>query len=165
MKRYLTLVALVVGQLALVAFAVAPQLSARTTGDEFTFRVQPIDPIEPGRGRYVQLGYPDLQDPRADWIEPGTLGTIEDGENGDLYVVIVEQDGVWVADRMTRTRPDSGTFMKCRAQWQIRCGIESLFVNENRAPKLEDDLADGAYATVRIDPRGNASVVDIREDL
>ena len=142
MKRYLTLVALVVGQLALVAFAVAPQLSARTTGDEFTFRVQPIDPIEPGRGRYVQLGYPDLQDPRADWIEP-----------------------VWVADRMTRTRPDSGTFMKCRAQWQIRCGIESLFVNENRAPKLEDDLADGAYATVRIDPRGNASVVDIREDL
>ena len=61
MKRYLALVALAVVQLGLVGVAVAPQLSARVTGDTYIMRVTPVDPIEPGRGRYVQLHYPDLQ--------------------------------------------------------------------------------------------------------
>ena len=47
-------------QLALVGVAVAPRLSARLTGDEYRLRVQPVDPIDPFRGAYVDLDYPDL---------------------------------------------------------------------------------------------------------
>ena len=48
-------------QLALVGVAVAPRLSARLTGDEYRLRVAPVDPIDPFRGAYVDLDYPDLQ--------------------------------------------------------------------------------------------------------
>ena len=37
-----------------------PPLSARLTGEEVALRVEPIDPIDPFRGAYVDLGYPDL---------------------------------------------------------------------------------------------------------
>ncbi len=47
-------------QLALVGVAVAPRLSARLTGDEYRLRVAPVDPIDPFRGAYVDLDYPDL---------------------------------------------------------------------------------------------------------
>ena len=50
-----------VAQLALVGVAVAPQLSARAFGDEYRMRVAPVDPIDPFRGAYVDLGYPDLR--------------------------------------------------------------------------------------------------------
>ena len=54
---------LLVAQLALVALAVFPQLSARATGEELRLRVEPVDPIDPFRGAYVTLGYPDLRLP------------------------------------------------------------------------------------------------------
>ena len=47
--------------------------------------------------------------------------------------------------------------------WAIRCGIESWFVSQDRAAELERSLADeGGVATLRIDDRGNASVVNVR---
>ena len=52
-------------QAALVGVAVAPQLSARVTGDTYLFRVAPLDPIDPFRGAYVTLDYPDLQTDRS----------------------------------------------------------------------------------------------------
>lgn len=163
MKRVLPLVALAVAQMALVGVAVAPQLSARTTGDTYNFRVTPVDPIEPGRGRYVQLHYPDLQvGVTDDWETRPSIGIIDDGRQGTVYLRLVEDDGVWGVDGFTRTRPDGGHFIKCDdSSWEVRCGIESLFVSENRAPELEQQMADGAYAEVRIDRYGNASVIDI----
>src|SRR4029078_7535393 len=53
-----TVVALV--QLVLLAVAVAPRVSPRLTGDEYLLRVAPVDPIDPFRGAYVDLDYPDL---------------------------------------------------------------------------------------------------------
>ena len=72
-----TVVALV--QLALVGVAVAPRLSARLTGDEYLLRVAPVDPIDPFRGAYVDLDYPDLHlDERSDAV----------GGEGTLYVTL-----------------------------------------------------------------------------
>ncbi|MGN0064607.1 MAG: GDYXXLXY domain-containing protein [Nocardioides sp.] len=165
MKRVLPLVALVVGQLALVGVAVAPQLSARTTGDTYTFRVAPLDPVDPFRGRYVQLTYPDLQVGNTEEWETGTpIGIDDDGRSGTVYLRLIDNDGVWGVDGVSRTKPESDDFLKCSSDgWEIRCGIETLFVNEARAPRMERELADGAYAEVRIDRYGNASVVDVRE--
>jgi uncharacterized membrane-anchored protein len=163
MKRTLTTGIIAVSQLALVGLAVAPQLSARLTGETYLLRVAPVDPIDPFRGAYVALDYPDLHhdDPQSSGLTgPGAL---EDGESGDLYVTLVEQDGAWSADEWSRERPDEGPYLACDDRsWQVRCGIESWFLPQDEAQRVEDLLRDGAVAEVRIDGRGNAAVVDVR---
>ncbi len=143
-----------VSQLVLTGLAVAPQLSARVTGDTYLMKVAPLDPIDPFRGAYVTLDYPDLRhdDSRT-----------SDDETGDLYVTLVERGDVWVGDEWTRERPEDGPYLACDDRsWQVRCGIESLFLPQDRAQETEDLLGDGAVAEVRIDGRGNAAVVDVR---
>ena len=161
MRKRIALVAVV--QLACVLVAVAPQLSARAAGDEYRLAVAPIDPIDPFRGAYVALDYPDLRhDASQSFVEPG-LGALDDGESGDVYVNIVEEDGVWVAEAWSRTRPEDGPYLACDDRsWQIRCGIESWFLPQDEARGAEDLLRDGAVAELRVDGRGNAAVVDVR---
>lgn len=165
MKRIVTVAALVAAQLALVAVAVAPQLSARVSGQTYILRVSPVDPIDPFRGAYVALDYPDLRTPGAPGPEEGGSGQgLDDGKSGEVFVVLREDGGVWVADDVTRERPPSGTYLRCDdSRWDLRCGIESLFASQDRAIELEETLAGGAYAEVRIDSRGNAALVDVRE--
>ena len=148
-----TVVALV--QLALVGVAVAPRLSARLTGDEYLLRVAPVDPIDPFRGAYVDLDYPDLHldDERSDAV---------DGE-GTLYVKLVEDGDVWVASGYTRERPSSQPYLTCNDRdWRLRCGIESLFLPQDEAASIQADLGDGSMvAVVKVDGRGNAALVRV----
>ena len=162
MNRTAVTAIVAVGQLALVGVAVAPQLSARLTGDTYFMRVAPVDPIDPFRGAYVALDYPDLrQDPPSSDV-PGP-GVIDDGDAGDVYVTLAREGDVWVADGWSRERPDDGPYLACDDRsWQIRCGIESWFLPQEEARETEDLLRDGAVAEVRIDGRGNAAVVDVR---
>jgi uncharacterized membrane-anchored protein len=153
----LRLLGLALAQLALVGVAVAPQLVARATGDDYLMRVQPLDPIDPFRGAYVTLDYPDLQE-RGGSRPPST----DDGERGDVYITLVEEDGFWVMEERARTRPEDGPYLACDDRsWQVRCGIESYFVPQDRAREMEQALADGGVATVRIDSRGVATVVSV----
>ncbi|MCY4725008.1 GDYXXLXY domain-containing protein [Nocardioides sp. STR2] len=163
MNRTLTTAVIAVSQLALVGLAVAPQLSARLTGDTYLVRVAPVDPVDPLRGAYVALDYPDLRhDSSQSFVEPG-LGSLDDGESGDVYISLVEEDGVWVADGWSRTRPDDGPYLACDDRsWQVRCGIESWFLPQEDAQRAEDLLRDGAVAELRVDDRGHAAVVDVR---
>ena len=152
-----------VSQLALVGVGVAPQLSARVTGETYLVRVAPLDPIDPFRGAYVALDYPDLRhDESRSFVEPG-LGALDDGESGDVYITLVRDGAVWVADDWSRERPGEGTYLACDDRsWQIRCGIESFFLPQEEAAETEDLLRDGAVAELRVDGRGNAAVVDVR---
>jgi uncharacterized membrane-anchored protein len=145
-----TVVALV--QLALVGVAVAPRLSARLTGDEYLLRVAPVDPVDPFRGAYVDLDYPDLD---LDRETPGDEGTV--------YVTL-EQDGeVWVASAHTRDRPSGTPYLTCDDRdWRLRCGIESLFLPQAEAASMQADLGDGSMvAVVKVDGRGNAALVRV----
>jgi len=145
-----TVVALV--QLALVGVAVAPRLSARLTGDEYLLRVAPVDPVDPFRGAYVDLDYPDLD---LDRETPGDEGTV--------YVTL-EQDGeVWVASAHTRDRPSGTPYLTCDDRdWRLRCGIESLFLPQDEAASMQGDLGDGSMvAVVKVDGRGNAALVRV----
>ena len=143
-------------QLVLVGVGVAPQLAARTTGEEYRLVVRPIDPIDPFRGAYVTLDYPGLQAPARS--RPPSM---DDGESGDLYVTLVQKGAVWTSGEYTRTRPEKGPYLACDDRdWAIRCGIESWFVPQDEAAGLEDALArDGAIATVKVDDRGRAAIV------
>ena len=163
MKIVLTTAVVATSQLALVGLAVAPQLSARIAGDTYLVRVAPVDPIDPFRGAYVALDYPDLRhDDSQSFGEPG-LGALDDGEEGDVYVSLVEQDGVWTAGEWSRERPEDGPYLACDDRsWQVRCGIESYFLPQDEARETERLLQDGAVAELTVDSRGNAAVVDVR---
>ena len=43
----------------------------------------------------------------------------------------------------------------------MRCGIESLFASQDEALRIEQQLAAGAVAVVRVDGSGNAAVVRV----
>ena len=146
--------AVAVAQLALVGLAVAPQLSSRLTGEDHLMEVRPVDPIDPFRGAYVTLDYPGL----------APVGEPQEGERrGEVFVTLVEEDGLWVASGAVRERPEQGPYLACDdSDWMLRCGIESYFVAQDRAVELERQLAaDGGVATVRIDSRGHATVVAV----
>ena len=145
-------------QLALVAVAVAPQLTSRFTGEDYLLEVRPVDPIDPFRGAYVTLDYPGLQTPGGS--QPPSM---DDGGSGEVFITLVEEDGYWVASEWRRTRPAEGPYLACDDRdWAIRCGIESWFASQDRALELERQLAeDGGVATVRIDDQGRASVVSV----
>lgn len=151
--------------LALVALGVAPQLSARLTGEELLLRVAPVDPVDPFRGAYVTLSYPDLREPGGSWPT-----AVDDGERGAVYAVLEAQpvtDGApttWGLARWSRVRPEGAPYLACDdTDWAVRCGIESWFVPQDEAQRLERALATtGALATVRVDSRGHAAIVDLR---
>lgn len=158
--RMLTRVAAVgVVGLTFAGVGVAGQLSARLTGDEIRLRVAPVDPIDPFRGAYVDLSYPDLRQPGR-----SNLPSIDESERGDVFVTLKEDEGVWVASGWTRTRPDDGLYLACNDRsWAIRCGIESWFLPEDEAAAMERVVTDGAIATVRVDSWGNAALVDVTD--
>ena len=153
MNRLVAVALVALAQLACVGAAVAPQLSSRLTGEDYRMEVRPLDPIDPFRGAYVTLDYPGLQPLR----ETGPA-------SGDVFLPLVEEDGFWVAASVTGRRPDSGPYLACEDRgWEIDCGIGSWFADQERAAELERTLADeGGVATVRIDDRGRAAVVDVR---
>jgi len=136
-------------QLLLVGVSVAPQLSARATGETYLVQVEPVDPIDPFRGAYVALDHPSLSDPRWGEDEYGD-GT---GPAGDVYVGIAEKDGLWVGTEWSRQRPDQGPYLKCHRSdaWStdLDCGLESFFVDQERATELEDlmlEVQEAAWA-------------------
>lgn len=164
-------------QLLLVPLAVFGQLSARLTGEEHLIRVGPVDPIDPFRGAYVTLGYPDLQP------DDRERKALDEGDQGDVYVTLVEDDGVLVADEFSRSRPADGVYLACDDRsWQLRCGIESLFLPQGKAADVQRDIdqsgmfneefdefgnplpdrRDSGYAAkVKIDRWGHATVVEL----
>jgi uncharacterized membrane-anchored protein len=149
-------------QLALVAVGVLPQLSARASGDEIMLRVEPVDPIDPFRGAYVALGYPDLRHDDADSFDGG-MGSMEDGESGTVFVSLRQEGDIWVAEDWSRSRPTEGTYLRCSDRsWQVRCGIESWFLPQDDAREMEDAVTSGdVLAKVEVDRWGNAALVEV----
>ena len=137
-------------QLLLVPLAVLGQLSARLTGDEHLIRVGPVDPIDPFRGAYVTLGYPDLQPSDLQRKE------LDEGDQGDVFVTLTEKDGVLVAEEFSRSRPADGVFLACDDRsWQLRCGIESLFLPQQKAADVQKDIDQSGMFNEEFDEFGN----------
>lgn len=154
--RWPVLAGVIAVSLLLVGLVVMPQLSPRVSGTEIQLRVAPFDPIDPFRGAYVDLGYPDL--PELDFEG------VEGIDRGTAYVQLRQEGDVWVsAGRIVRERPDEGLFLTCDdSGWRLSCGIESWFVDQSTAIDIERRMMDsGAIATVRVDRWGNASIVGL----
>ena len=153
-RRTLILVAVVLVQLTLVGVAGAGQLSARFTGDDYLFRVEPVDPFDPFRGAYVVLSYPDLTT-----LQDGGEGLPE----GDVFIPLAERDGVWGGAAAVAERPGSGPYLACDNDgFTIHCGIQDWFASQTEATRLEEALREGdVLARVRIDGRGHAALMEV----
>lgn len=159
-SRVVLVVAACAAQLALVGVAVAGPLSARLTGDEYLLAVRPVDPIDPFRGAYVDLGYPTLSgSSEGGFWRPDAVP----GERGEVFVPLVRDGDLWRGGTATRTRPAAGPYLRCDdSEWRLRCGIESWFLPQDKAVAVERAVASGsAVARVRIDARGHAALVGV----
>jgi uncharacterized membrane-anchored protein len=142
--------------LALVPLAVAGQLSARLTGEEYLLQVAPVDPVDPFRGAYVALTYPGI--PNGTELSRG-----DEDEDDVAYVALTRSGEVWVGLSPVAEPPESGPFLRCRDErWRLRCGIDSWFLPQEEAYAMEQAVRAGtAVARVRVDSRGNAALVDV----
>ena len=150
--------------LALVGVAVRAPLSARLTGEEVALRVAPVDPMDPFRGAYVALTYPDL--PMAEDLagdsDPARQESL-DAARGTAYVPLTRQSDVWVGGPVQRTAPADGLFLLCDdSSWQLECGIESWFLPQDEASALQQSVREGtAVATVKVDGAGHAALTAV----
>ncbi len=163
-KRLLMVLVLSVTLLGLTAAAVWPQLNARISGTEYRVLVAPVDPIDPFRGAYVQLTYPEL---RAPWEDPAGMGEgtdRPDSRSGAVYLVLDEVGGMLQTRERVRQRPSDGLYLTCDSDgWNTRCGIESWFLPQDEAKALEQKVGGGTVvATVKIDDRGNAALIAVQ---
>lgn len=157
--------AVVLAQLALVGVAVWAPLSARLTGETVVLRVEPVDPVDPFRGAYVQFAYPDLPDqPGQDAGNrtPEQQQALDDAR-GTAYVPLTRQGEVWVGGPVQRTPPAEGMFLTCDdSSWTLDCGIDSWFLPQGEAAGLQAAVRGGtAVATVKVDTAGHAALVDV----
>lgn len=158
-SRTARVAAVCVVQLALLLAAVFGQVSARVIGSEYLVRVEPIDPIDPFRGAYVALGYPDLRliEPQVD---PGGERTQE-----TLFVPLRRSGEIWVGGTPVPGKPD-GPALRCTNKgWRLSCGIESYFLPQDKALAVEQAVAAGtALARLRVDSAGHAAIVEVVTD-
>ncbi|MDP8909075.1 MAG: GDYXXLXY domain-containing protein, partial [Chloroflexota bacterium] len=103
-------------QLALIAAVAAPRLAPRLTGTEYRIATVALDPIDPFRGAYVDL--------RLRGVPAFTR------REGTVYVPLVRRrDGTYRGSGTRREPPTDGPFMRCHADGEVRCGIESFFAS------------------------------------
>jgi uncharacterized membrane-anchored protein len=143
------LLAALVLQVALLVWVSAPRLSPRLNGDEYRVLVRAIDPVDPFRGRYVDLDYRIAIHPQ----EP----------EGRVWVPLERRrNDRWRLGEAVGKRPD-GPVLRCEADdGGVDCGIESFFASEDRARQLDRALRDrGAIARLKVDGAGRAAIVGL----
>ncbi|WP_392544774.1 GDYXXLXY domain-containing protein [Oryzobacter telluris] len=163
-SRRLLVIGAVAVQLLLVLVAVWSPLAARVTGEEVRLEVAPVDPMDPFRGAYVDLTYPDLPgQPVVNRELTDAEITAAEQARGEAWVPLTRQGDLWVGGPVQRTRPAEGLYLRCDdSDWRLECGIESWFLPQDRALALEDAVRAGtAVATIKVDGRGNAALVAV----
>ncbi len=130
-------------------------------GTSFKFRIRPVDPYDPFRGKYITLNFEDARVLRD---------TLEEFSNGQSAFVLVEEDSLGVARVKSISSyafPESNYF-EATVLWQSRIQEDSLqsieldfpfkkfFMEETLAPQAEQTYSETrndtipAYALVSI---------------
>lgn len=127
-RRRLLFVALVASQLLLPLGMIGANELALATGTEVTLLTRPVDPLDPFRGRYVELDYEisSLGDRPA---QPGTV----------LWVELEPRGERWVAYAVHTTEPDTDrpVIRGVVRDGRVEYGIETYYADEDEALRLE----------------------------
>jgi len=117
---------------------------ARYAGaDRVLLQVEPVDPLDPLRGEYVELRY--------------TISSLE-APGGTVYVPLYETgDGIWAGYLPRAAKPSSGTFIRgdSNGSGHILYGIEHAYVQEGTGRQYEIAAQEHRlYAEVALDGDG-----------
>jgi uncharacterized membrane-anchored protein len=150
--RRIAFAVLVAAQLVVPLALIGVNEIALATGTEVTLATTPVDPLDPFRGRYVQLRYEIslLSAPTRD---------------GTVYVELEEQGDRWVAYRVHAGYPDTDrpVIRGTVERGAVTYGIETYFADEDEAPRLEREArAGGLLVDVVLDDDGRARIDEVR---
>jgi uncharacterized membrane-anchored protein len=150
-RRVVALAVALAVQLALLAAGAGPRLIVRVTGTEYRLAVEPVDPIDPLRGAYVDLRLSGL---------PGS------GErDGTVFVALRPADGgggLLRAGDVVAEAPADGPYLRCEAGGSVSCGIESFFASQGEARRLGARVGGrGGVARVKVGLGGRAVLVGL----
>jgi uncharacterized membrane-anchored protein len=150
--RRIAFAVLVAAQLVVPLALIGVNEIALATGTEVTLATTPVDPLDPFRGRYVQLRYE---------ISLLSAPTRE----GTVYVELEEQGDRWVAYRVHAAYPDTDrpVIRGTVERGAVTYGIETYFADEDEAPRLEREArAGGLLVDVVLDDDGRARIDEVR---
>ena len=149
-RRRLVFLALVAAQLILPLGMIGVNELALATGTKVTLLSEPIDPLDPFRGRYVALNYEIAN--LVDWRgRPGAV----------VWVELVREGDRWVAYRASATRPgtDAPVIRGVVRNGRVEYGIETYYADEDEAPELEGPPL---LVDVVLDEDGKARIDEVR---
>ena len=146
-KKYklYALIAVIAVQLAVPIGMIANKYVILSTGKEFKFKVMPIDPYDPFRGRYVSL-YVQLDEISWDDRYTGRYGLISTDNEGFAYI-----------SQITKDKPNTGEYIKSDSPKRFNIPIDRYYMDEKLAPQAEiitrtasREKEKDAYVTVRV---------------
>jgi len=148
--RVLLFVVVAAVQLAVAGGAVIRSELALRTGEVFRFRIQPVDPVDAFRGRYVAIRFALDRAPAPDGLELR--------HNQWVFVPLqVDSEGLAAFGPATLDRPASGAYLRLRSGrvYPDEEGQRSAWVTMpfNRY-YMDEDLAPQAERAVWSVPRG-----------
>ncbi|MCL2488728.1 MAG: GDYXXLXY domain-containing protein [Oscillospiraceae bacterium] len=133
------LILVIIAQLCVPVYMMADRYDTLKNGEEYKFKVRPVDPYDAFRGRYVDL----------------YLGPM-DGGYGKYGIIKVDSSGFAKVKTITNQKPKDGAYIKSGSNddW-FELPIDRYYMDEKLAPKAEElmwsgDEAREAYVTVRV---------------
>lgn len=117
-------------QLAVAGGAIVKSELALRTGEAFRFRIQPVDPVDAFRGRYVAIRFAVDRAPVADDLD------VKPGKH--VYLPIeIDADGYSILGWAKAEKPTSGPYLRLRAGGGLpRRGRESIRLGIDAVPAL-----------------------------
>ena len=164
MRRWM-IIAIAAAQVVLLAFMAGQREWVLLTGRTVWLRTAPVDPMDPMRGAYVRLNY-ELSRVSRELCHDGLAARMDDlkklskasdwrkqrdaaAKLRDLpvYAKLFEgPHGIAELIELSDRRPESGIYLRGRVEgWSdgnfvsVRYGIEALFLQQDRAQRLEND--------------------------
>jgi len=105
--RFGLFVVVALAQLAVAGGAIVKSELALRTGEAFRFRIQPVDPVDAFRGRYVAIRFAVDRAPAADDLN------VKPGKQVFLPIEI-DADGYAVFGEANAEKPTSGPYLRLR---------------------------------------------------
>ena len=141
-KKWLmpALIAVIVIQLFTPIYMIANKYHILRTGVEFIFRVNPVDPYDAFRGRYVNLN---------------AQQAVEVSGSGRYGIIAVDADGFAYVSSITDNKPVSGAYVRSNSRSWFMLPINRYYMEERLASRAETLIWERApdkeaYVTVRI---------------
>lgn len=136
--RLPVLIAVIIIQLLTPVYMIANKYNILNTGEEYLFKVQPLDPYDAFRGRYVLLNA------RQEVMGDGRYGVITVGADGYAKIASITND-----------KPISGAYVKSASRNRFDMPIDRYYMDEKLAPEAElltrqRDTGQEAYVAVRV---------------